>query len=129
MEKADVLEMTVHYLRELKRREHQGIIKKQCYQFDDIYYFTNPQASQMFQKFISARRLIFGHKRTTPRFFFFFFLIHHSEALSFQTVLSFYRGVHRTESVQQSISTGPLHGGSNITRLILSIKSVMSMTD
>ena len=28
MEKADVLEMTVHYLRELKRREHQGIIRK-----------------------------------------------------------------------------------------------------
>ena len=59
MEKADVLEMTVHYLRELKRREHQGIIrKKQCYQFDDIYYFTNRHASQMFQKFITTRRLI-----------------------------------------------------------------------
>ena len=59
-----------------KKRTSRYYKKKQCYQFDDIYDFTNPHASQMFQKFISARRLIHRQylaKRETRHSFFFFF--------------------------------------------------------
>lgn len=100
-----------------KKRTSRYYKKKQCYQFDDIYDFTNPHASQMFQKFISARRLIhrqyLAKRETRHSFFFFFFFFYHSEAVSFQTVRPIYRGVHSTESVQQSIAAGPLRGGSN----------------